>query len=64
MLYKKLVKFFLLNKMGAFITKIIGLRENVNENYNLIELQVFDNCLILDDDKQKDKSLASVKRTL
>lgn len=50
--------------MGAFITKIIGLRENVNENYNLIELQVFDNCLILDDDKQKDKSLASVKRTL
>lgn len=64
MLYKKLVKFFLLNKMGAFITKIIGLRENVNENYNLIELQVFDNCLVLDDDKQKDKPLASVKRTL
>lgn len=50
--------------MGAFITKILNLRENVNENYNLIELQVFDNCLVLDDDKQKDKPLASVKRTL
>lgn len=64
MLYKKLVKFFLLNKMGAFITKIIDLRENVNENYNMIEMQVFDNCLVLDDDKQKVKPLASVKRTL